>query len=127
MTFAQAVATSSEVGVNTIIDAFAGIVALFILRAVLDSRDKVRSIWTALYGEHDARTPNGLVRKVTSMATKLDEHGAAFEAHVRSDEQWRTEARDLANKRNGELQVRLGQIDDKLLERRRNPRQRPQA
>ncbi len=130
MTFAQLVASaaaSSELTLNTVIDGFAAIVSLFVLRTVMDSRDKVRAIWTALYGEKDAEPKNGALRKLAAMDQKLSAHTTAFDSHVQGDESWRHEARELAMQRNMELQKQLTKIDtrlesveDKLPERRRS-------
>ena len=115
MSLLQAASASVEgINLNTVIDAFAGVVALFVLRATMESRDKIRSIWTALYGEKEASVPNGAIRKLAAMDKKLGDHASAFDLHVQGDESWRREARELAMHRNTELQKQLTKIDDRL-------------
>lgn len=77
--------------------------------------ERTRAIDQTLHGDPKAHEPNGLVRKLNHVATKIDEHATQFAEHVASDELWRKEARDLAHRRNSELQVSLTQIDNRLV------------
>ena len=102
------------VNLNTLIEAFAGLCILFVLRAVMESRDKVRAIWMALYGEKDAAEPNGIIRKLHGLGVEVTRHTEQFAAHVSDEDAWRADAARLTTARNTEMQRWFNDFDKKL-------------
>lgn len=105
---------AGAVTLNTIIDAFAGLAILYVLKVVMATKDKTEKIGIALYGDPDSKEPNGVVRDIKRMTTASEAHSAAFAAHVADENLWRTEARDIAIRRNNDLQGTLSGIGMRL-------------
>jgi hypothetical protein len=97
-----------------IITGFATVCILFVLRAVIESRDKTRAIWTAIYGEKDAAIKNGLVRDSLYFRDELGAFATRLDLHIAGDDSWRSEASRLAVQRNTELHLRLLGIEERL-------------
>ena len=76
--------------------------------------ERTRAIDQTLHGDPKASEPNGLVRKLNSVAKKIEEHAGKFEDHVESDERWREEAQRLSTARNNDLQKTLLNIESRL-------------
>ena len=109
---------------DIIISTFAALCILFVLRAVIESRDTVRAIKLALYGEKEAPEPTGISSTVTHLHKCLGELTANFTAHVLKEEgMWTRFEENIAasNSRNYALysgiQERLEQLEQSAVER----------
>lgn len=84
-------ALASGPTVSTIISAFAGITALFILKEIIGMRDKVRSIWTAIYGEESTNIESGLIFDVKGATSAIESLNDTFSDHVNKEQLWQKE------------------------------------
>ena len=114
MLWLQGVRVTDGPSLQTIISGFAAVVMLFILRAVIDSRDKVRSIWVALHGEPGASIKSGLVHDAHQLGMKLSRVAQQFEAHVTEEVFWQETLTKTTNARANEAQATLSDIDGRL-------------
>lgn len=104
--------------IEAIAVAFSGIVLLWLVRVNIENRDKVRTIYQALFGIEGEKTPTGLVDRVLNLAATLDQHRAVereFWDEVK--EQRREITRDVVNAATvvmAEAQLGLGKQIDEL-------------
>ena len=113
--------------VGTIISAFAGVTALFILKEIIGMRDKVRSIWTAMYGEEDTKVESGLLYEAATAKVAVTALNATFTDHVNKEQTWQ---RDLtlnisshANRTQGtlsDIELRLKDVEAHAVTNRDN-------
>lgn len=115
----QPAPTLSGTTLNTVIEAFAAIAILFVLRAVMDSRDKVRSIWSALYGEKESVEPTGLMYDAKEFRSSLVRLSEDFREHVRIEGVWQEEIGERINAHNNRTHERLTEIEDRISEKRK--------
>lgn len=112
MTFLQA--TAEMPSLTTVIDGFAAIAALYLIRLILSLDKKVTSLMVAWFGDPNSSVPNGAYRKLNTVAQRLEEHANAFETHREADREEREAGQRLATARNSAIQVNLTQIDNRL-------------
>ena len=72
MTLAQLAAEAPSV--STVAVAFAGIVALWLIKVTVDGRDTTRTIHQALFGVPGEREPTGLVQRLEAIGHQLTAH-----------------------------------------------------
>ena len=82
-------------------------------------RDRVRAIDITLHGDEKAREPNGLVRKLNHVGTRLDTLASHFEKHVTEEAAAVIEGNRLRTDWNNKLHTRLNDIEDRLPKKRK--------
>ena len=107
-------AVSDGPSLNTIISGFAAVVMLFILRAVMDSRDKVRAIWTALHGEAGSSVKSGLVHDASILGKELGLIRETFRDHVSTECMWQETLTKATTAAANRTQATLTAIDTRL-------------
>ena len=111
---------------DIIISAFAAIAILFVLRAVIESRDTVREIKSSLYGTPHADEKTGLLHDGRMMKHELTALAQELAAHIVKGDEWRREAARLSCKRNDELQVQNTEVSNRLTDiEERLPQKKP--
>lgn len=81
--------------------------------------ERTRAIDQTLHGDPKAHEPNGLVRKLNHVATRVDTLASHFEKHVTDEAQQVVEGNRLRNEANNKLHLRLTSIEGKLESPRR--------
>ena len=76
--------------------------------------ERTRAIDQTLHGDPKAHEPNGLVRKLSHVATKVDGLSNHFERHVTEEATQMLERNRLLNEANNKLHTRLLGIEDRL-------------
>ena len=108
------VALADGPSLNTIISGFAAVVMLFILRAVIDSRDKVRAIWTALHGEAGASVKSGLVHETSVLGKEIAIFRENFRDHISGESLWQETLTKATTAAANRTQATLTHIDTRL-------------
>ena len=114
----QAVVTVPQIlsgpTIGTIISAFAGVTALFILKEIVGMRDKVRSIWTAIYGEEGTNVESGLLYEAASSKEAVASLNTAFADHVNKEQTWQRDITANFGKSADRHHATLMEIDSRL-------------
>ena len=76
--------------------------------------ERTRASDQTLHGDPKAHEPNGLVRKLNHVATRVDGLSVHFERHVAEEATQIVERNRLLNEANNKLHTRLLGIEDRL-------------
>lgn len=122
MTLAQAaVEVGKEITLNTVIDGFAAVAALYLIRLVLKMDKAVDSLVIAWFGDPKSTSPNGAKRKLEEVSRQLHTHSDAFREHCLNETAWQEGIATNMNTKHNEFQGTLSNIELQL-ERRKRPR-----
>ena len=74
--------------VGTIISAFAGVTALFILKEIIGMRNKQPVLLMGLFGDPDSPVKSGLIYDMAMVKEAIEELNATFTNHVHKEQSW---------------------------------------
>lgn len=101
-------ADASPISLNTLVSAFAGLLALFILRAVHKLYD-----WNVKNNDLP-QAVRKIQATVDKLASALEGVIDRFDAHCKEEESWQVQTRENANRAAGQTQASLSESEERL-------------